>query len=189
MSKANPFPFPDPTPRLTLLAAEHPAAREAVPRSQFTGTMSTLASSVSVVSALVGGERHGRTVTALMSLSAEPPALLVSITRDSGLADAIAAAQAFSVAVLAQGQQDVADAFAGLGPDDRFSAGEWDEWPSGQPRLTGATAALDCRLAGSMVMDTHIVFAGIVARTRTHADRPPLLWHQRGYAALDDGRP
>ncbi|RDE08424.1 flavin reductase family protein [Pelagibacterium lacus] len=171
--------------RLSLACADHPAARDAVPAAQFTSTMSTLASSVSVVTAAVGGARHGRTVTALLSLSAEPPAILVSITRDSELAQAIEDARAFSVAVLAEDQGAIADAFAGFGPADRFIAGNWETWPSGQPRLTGAIATLDCALAGTIAMDTHLLFAGVVIHTRTHPDRRPLLWHRRAYAGLD----
>lgn len=185
MTKPQLSTSPDTATRLALNCADHPAAREAVPAAQFTSAMSALASSVSVVTAGVGGERQGRTVTALLSLSAEPPAILVSITRDSALAAMIEEAQAFSVSVLAADQQSVADAFAGFGPAERFSAGQWDAWPSGQPRLDGAVATLDCRLSGAIEMDTHVLYAGIVLHTQTHPDRAPLLWHRRHYAVLD----
>ncbi len=43
------------------------------------------------------------------------------------------------MALLAEGQTEVADAFAGrLRPPERFGVGEWGEWPSGQPLLRGA---------------------------------------------------
>lgn len=186
MTISDPIHTPDQAvARLVLNCAEHPAAREAVPVSQFTGAMSTLASSVSVVTAAGDGERHGRTVTAMLSLSAEPPALLVSITRESDLAALIEKAGKFSVSILADGQDAVADAFAGWGPADRFEGDGWDAWPSGQPRLEGAVASFDCALAGTIVLDTHILYAGIVLRTASYPDRLPLLWHQRRYAGVD----
>ncbi|HWJ86845.1 MAG TPA: flavin reductase family protein [Pelagibacterium sp.] len=169
--------------RLAFNCADHPAARDAVPMSQFTGAMSTLASSVSVVTAALDGERHGRTVTAMLSLSAEPPAVLVSITRDSDLAAMIDKAGKFSLSILADDQRAVADAFAGWGPADRFEG--WSAWPSGQPRLEGAVASFDCALAGTIVLDTHILYAGIVLHTASYPDRTPLLWHQRRYAGVD----
>src|SRR5690606_22803249 len=135
MTKLNPIPLARPAPTLALACADHPAARDAVPASQFTGAMSTLAASVTVVAARDGAERHGRTVTAMLSLSAEPPAILVSITRDTELAQTIETAGRFSLSVLAENQQAVADAFAGWGPADRFGEAEWAEWASGQPRL------------------------------------------------------
>lgn len=170
---------------MSLTCANHPAASDAVPGSQFTSAMSTLASSISVVTAAHEQTREGRTVTAMLSLSADPPAVLVSITRESALSDVIEAAQGFSIAFLALGQDVVADAFAGFGPKDRFLAGQWDVWPSGQPRLVGAMTSLECTLGGVIEMDTHTLYAGIVMRTRTHPDRQPLLWHRRRYSGLD----
>ena len=174
-----------PAPTLALACADHPAARDAVPASQFTGAMSTLAASVTVVAARDDVQRYGRTVTAMLSLSAEPPAILVSITRDTELAQTIQTSGRFSLSVLAESQQAVADAFAGWGPADRFGEADWTEWASGQPRLEGAVASFDCVLAGSIELDTHILYAGIVMHTASFPDRAPLLWHRRGYGRLD----
>lgn len=185
MTKLNPIAPAHPAPTLALACADHPAARNAVPAAQFTGAMSTLASSVTVVAARDGAERHGRTVTSMLSLSAEPPSILVSITSDSQLAATIETSGGFSLAVLASDQQAVADAFAGWGPADRFGEAGWSAWASGQPRLEGAVASLDCVLAGSIVMDTHTLYAGIVVHTASFPDRVPLLWHRRAYGTLD----
>ncbi|AEQ52756.1 flavin reductase family protein [Pelagibacterium halotolerans] len=184
MTKPN-IKFPPASPALALTLAAHPAAVDAVPASQFTGAMSTLAASVTVVTARSGDAQYGRTVTAMLSLSAEPPAVIVSITRDTELARTIDEAGRFSLSVLAQGQEAVADAFAGWGPEDRFSVDDWQHWPSGQPLLAGAVTSLDCVLAGAIVMDTHTLYAGIVTHTRSFPDRAPLIWQRRGYRALD----
>ena len=184
MTKPN-IKFPPANPALALALADHPSAPDAVPPSQFTGAMSTLAAAVTVVTARIGDAQHGRTVTAMLSLSAEPPAIMVSITRDTELAETIEAAGRFSLSVLAQGQEKVADAFAGWGPQDRFSTADWEHWPSGQPLLSGAVTSLDCVLSGSIIMDTHTLYAGIVTHTRSFPDRAPLIWHRRGYKALD----
>ena len=185
MTKLNPIAPVRPAPTLALACADHPAARDAVPAAQFTGAMSTLASSVTVVTARNGAERHGRTVTSMLSLSAEPPSVLVSITSDSELARIIESSGGFSLAVLAAGQRAVADAFAGWGQSERFGEADWSEWTSGQLRLAGAVTSLDCVLAGSIVMDTHTLYAGIVIHTESFPDRTPLLWHRRSYAGLD----
>lgn len=184
MTKPN-IKLPKSDPALTLTLADHPAAPDAVPASQFTSAMSTIAAAVTVVTARSGGKQHGRTVTAMLSLSAEPPAILVSITSDSDLAQTIKTAGRFSLSVLAEGQEAVADAFAGWGPDDRFSVSDWNHWPSGQPLLSGTLTSLDCVLSGTIELDTHTLFAGIVTHTRSHPDRPPLLWQKRGYKSLD----
>ena len=125
--------------------ALRPTHRPVVNTADFRAAMSSVASSVSVVTARRGDEVVGRTVTAMLSLSANPPAVLVSIDIMSRLADLIAKTGGFSMAVLAEGQAEIADAFAGKVPSDqRFDRGIWSRWPSGQPLLAGAVTVLDC---------------------------------------------
>lgn len=166
---------------MTLRPSRRPPVGDAV----FRTAMSGLAASVHVVTARRGEERIGRTATAVISLSASPPAVLVSIDLMSRLADIITATGGFSVALLAEGQTDVADAFAGrLRPPERFSVGEWGEWPSGQPLLRGAVTALDCEVIGAIETGTHMLFAGAIIEVETATERPPLLWQRHGYHGL-----
>ena len=147
--------------------------------------MSGLASAVHVVTARRGGERVGRTATSVMSLSAQPPAVLVSIDIVSRLADLITKTGGFSLAMLASAQSEVADAFAGqVAPELRFDVGDWDAWPSGQPRLRGSVTTLDCEVIGAMETGTHVLFAGAIVEAETDAGRKPLLWHRHGYRDL-----
>lgn len=157
----------------------------AISVSDFADTMANVASSVFVVTAADHTRRAGRTVTALLSLGANPPSLLVSVTRNTELARIIADREGFSVSLLAQGQEAIADGFAGLGPlDERFSLGEWASWPSGQPRLAGAVASFDCLLGGTIETNTHLLFAGVIAAAEKSPSATPLVWHKRGYSYL-----
>jgi flavin reductase (DIM6/NTAB) family NADH-FMN oxidoreductase RutF len=162
--------------------ALRPLRRPAVSDGEFRAAMSGLASSVHVVTARRGNERVGRTVTSVLSLSAQPPAILVSIDIVSRLADLIAKTGGFSMALLAADQHRVADVFAGkTDVADRFDTGAWGEWPSGQPMLTGAVTVLDCEVIGAMETGTHVLFAGAIVEAETDAGRSPLLWHRHGY--------
>src|SRR4051812_1143680 len=70
----------------------------------------------------------GRTVSAMCSVSAEPPLLLVSIRSQSPLATAIAERGAFAVNVLSGEQAALAESFAGRGDDPHaFATRDW--WP------------------------------------------------------------
>lgn len=160
-------------------------AQSAIDVPRFADTMSNFASTVCVVTASDGSVRLGRTVTASLSLSAHPPSLIVSITNTSELAALIARTKKFSIALLATGQHHVANAFAGVGdPAQRFENGKWSKWTSGNPRLEGSVASIDCTLAGSIEMDTHTLFAGVLVDTDTDPEKSPLLWHRRDYAQL-----
>ena len=163
----------------------HPARRPPVGGAEFRAAMSAMASTVSVVTARQGDERVGRTVTSMLSLSAAPPTLLVSIDIVSRLADVIAKSGGFSIALLADDQQDIADAFAGrVDPEGRFDLGSWSEWPSGHPMLLGAATALDCEVVGAIETGTHVLFAGVVIEAETITSRSPLLWQRHDYHRL-----
>ena len=99
--------------------------------------------------------------------------------------DLIAKTGCFSLAMLATGQEAIADAFAGrVEPADRFGIGQWGRWPSGQPYLQGAVTALDCEVIGAMETGTHVLFAGAIIEAETSTGASPLLWHRHGYQGL-----
>lgn len=166
---------------LSLAGADIP---DALDFAGFADTMASLASTVCIAAAADGEERYGRTVTAVTSLSPQPPTLLVSITTGSDLARLIERTGRFSINLLAEGQEAVGDAFAGKSEvTDRFSIGRWDKWPSGQPRLMGAKTAIECTLTGSVTLDTRRVFIGVLVGAQT-TGAAPLLWYDRGYRTL-----
>lgn len=165
--------------------ALRPLRRPTVSDAEFRAAMSGLASSVHVVTARRGDERVGRTATSVLSLSAQPPAVLISIDIVSRLADLIARTGGFSMAMLAKHQDAIADAFAGkVAHEDRFRIGEWGQWPSGQPLLRGAVSVLDCEVIGAMETGSHVLFAGAIVDAETDSTSSPLLWHRHGYREL-----
>lgn len=162
-----------------------PTRRPVVSTAEFRAAMSSVAASVCVVTARRGDEMVGRTVTAVMSLSANPPTVLVSIDIMSRLADIIAKTGGFSLALLAEDQSDVGDAFAGkVVPEERFDSGTWSRWPSGHPMLSGAVTVMDCEVIGSIEMGTHVLFAGALIEVETDDTLKPLIWQRRDYHAL-----
>lgn len=159
--------------------------RPTIGNAEFRSAMAAVASTVSVVTARRGDEVIGRTATSVISLSATPPALLISIDIVSRMADIIAKTGGFSIAMLADDQALVADAFAGrLDPADRFGAGDWSRWPSGNPMLLGAVTAFDCEVIGAMETGTHVLFAGAIIEAETTTSRTPLLWQRHGYHGI-----
>ena len=162
--------------------ALRPLRRPAISDAEFRAAMSSVASSVHVVTARRGDERVGRTATSVMSLSSQPPSILISIDIVSRLADLIARTGGFSIALLSSEQGEIADAFAGkLEPPHRFTLGQWGHWPSGHPQLQGAVTTFDCEVIGAMETGTHVLYAGAIIDAETDPARAPLIWHQRHY--------
>ncbi|MEV6698968.1 flavin reductase family protein [Streptomyces sp. NPDC051453] len=154
-------------------------------RQDFVAAMGNAATGVTVVSTEGPAGRFAQTVSAMCSVSADPPSLLVCVNERSPLAAAAVRNGVIAVSVLAAGQAHVSDVFAGRpaqgsGPYD-FDCAEWDVLGTGAPVLRGAAAAFDCRLADSVARGTHqVLFGAVVASAASGAH--PLVHHARTYA-------
>jgi len=155
-------------------------------RRDFLQAMSLAASTVVVVTTDGPAGRAGVTVSAMSSVSADGPAptLLVCVHHLSPAAAAILANGVFCVNVLRDDQSAVSDTFAGRSPSpggDKFAATAWAPGPVGAPRLAGALAWFDCRLAAGERVGTHHVLIGAAAAIDTAGPGAPLLYANRGY--------
>ncbi|MEH7830084.1 flavin reductase family protein [Gemmobacter denitrificans] len=155
-------------------------------RADFLEAMSRAATFVAVATTDGPAGRHGVTVSSLTSVSADGalPSLLLCIHHQSPAAAAMLQHRAFCANLLHEGQQTIANLFAGRGgPDraERFAACDWQPGEGGQPMLAGATAALECRLATALLWGTHHVLIGEVTAIRLSDDPAALLYGQRTY--------
>jgi flavin reductase (DIM6/NTAB) family NADH-FMN oxidoreductase RutF len=146
--------------------------------STFIDAMGAAVTGVTVVTAIKDGQPIGRTISAMCSVSAEPPQLLVAIRSESPLLTAIAQGGAFAVNILSDRQASIADAFAGRG-----APRDWLAFTDGAPPLLhDAAARFSCDVAHTIVAGTHTLVLGAV----THADRGlvrALAYTQRTYVA------
>jgi flavin reductase (DIM6/NTAB) family NADH-FMN oxidoreductase RutF len=148
----------------------------------YTDAMAAAITGVTVVTTDGAAGRLGRTVSAMTSVSAEPPMLLACVARRSPLVAAIRAHGAFAVSVLARHQVHVAESFAGRGRGDRFSfaCAEWEPGVTGAPLLRGAAARFECRVASVVEAGSHSVLLGRVVAAAA-GEAPALAYTRRGY--------
>jgi flavin reductase (NADH)/flavin reductase len=154
---------------------------------QFKAGMRRLAASVCVITtAADDGTRGGLTATAVCSLSADPPTLLVCLNLSSNSYGAVRANGRFAVNVLAADGDAIAQRFASTLPgDDKFDGCEWSGAVTGAPLLSTALAAFDCRLDREFQVGTHAILVGAVAAVRLRDDDPrPLLYASGGYGGF-----
>src|SRR5258708_20588543 len=114
----------------------------------FRGVMARGAGSVVVVSARLGDGFRGLTATSLVSISAEPPMVLVGLERPTMTRNAVVETRAFNVSVLTRSQEFVAERFAGRAP---AVAAAWNDVPhhlgrNGIPLIDACAACLACQL-------------------------------------------
>ena len=148
----------------------------------FVAAMRAVAASVSVVTTDGPAGRHGTTVTAFASVSADPPTVLVCLHADSRGAALVAENQQFCLNVLPKDGQAVADRFAGRHPEfeqDRFAGIDWHAAPGQSPRLDGATVFV-CKVDQALQAGSHAVFFGRVAEV-DHQGLDPLTYRDGAY--------
>lgn len=164
-----------------------PGFARSVPRDEFIHAMGQAVTGVTIVTTSGGAGRAGVTVSAVSSVTADPPVLLACIHRNSPACAAVRRNHIFCVNVLKDSQSAVADVFAGRLPRDalesKFDCTLWGTLVTGAPAMREALAVFDCRLQTSQVVGSHEVFFGVVVGTRT-SDGVPLLYARRAY-----GRP
>jgi flavin reductase (DIM6/NTAB) family NADH-FMN oxidoreductase RutF len=153
-------------------------------RAQFLRGMAQTACTVNVITTDGPAGRHGVTVSAMASVSADGPSpvLLVCVHHLSPAAAAIAANGVFCVNVLRADQAVVSDHFAGrVKAEDRFICADWVAGPTGAPRLADPLAAFECRVMLNQRIGTHHVFYGAVEGTHFGAAGAPLIYAARAY--------
>lgn len=160
--------------------------RQPVTTPEFVQAMGQHVSSVCVITTHCEGERFGLTATAVSSVCANPPRLLVCVNKSGVTHEKIVAAGHFGVNVLADGQEKIGQSFAGMmGRDfDRFSVGEWLEGVVGTPLLLGAAATFDCEVVESLEQYSHTIFIGEVMQVSAGIGRDALVYGARRFRTL-----
>lgn len=137
---------------------------------------------VSVVTAGLGRDRTGATVTTAHSLSIDPETMMVSINLASSTWPAIRRFGHYCVNVLGADQQAVADRFAGregVKGADRYAGAEWTTLETGAGVLVGALASIDCEVEHVIERHSHALVFGAV-RAVAAADGGEALVYSHG---------
>lgn len=165
--------------------SKHLSGTAAVPRDLFVNAMARAVTGVSVVATDGSAGRFALTVSAVTSVSADPPLLLACISRRNPLREAVLGNGRFAVSLLAAAQSDVADVCAGRGPGRPFddSGIPWIMGAHGLPLVAKASAHFECLLETAHEAGSHTILLGRVLGASA-AETAPLLYSLRQY-----GRP
>ncbi len=153
----------------------------------FKESMRLLAGGVCIVATNSNGEWHGLTMTAVCSLTMDPPSLIACVNRDAGAHGIMSATRRVSVNVLSDYHMGLAELFSSSkvkGPE-RFDEKNWIEMASGVPALVDALAVLDCEVIREMVVGKHSVFFCEVKNVRLQPGGRPLVHFNREFCAVE----
>ena len=152
----------------------------------FIAAMGLAASSVSVVTTDGPAGKFGLTVSAVSSVSADPPMVLACVNRKSPAMAAIEQNGVFAVNLLAAENLEVAEVFCGRPKSGKaydFDRHDWREGMTGAPRIADALAVFECATDAAYDAGTHRIFVGrVVAAHRGASD--PLVYCNRAFARV-----
>jgi flavin reductase (DIM6/NTAB) family NADH-FMN oxidoreductase RutF len=140
--------------------------------------MARVPAGVVVVSARGGDGYRGLTASSLVSISVDPPMVLVGLEREAATRAAVAATRAFNVSVLTRSQEFIADRFAGRAPAIDPA---WRDVPhhlgvNGLPLIDGCAAWLECRLVEIHPAGDHDICVAEVTAASAGSGDPLILW-------------
>lgn len=163
------------------------AAAQGSDAASFRDVIRHLASGVTVITSSLHGEPVGLTATAVCSVSASPPQLLISLTAISRTAQGVEESGRFAVHLLPHHGHKQADQFASR--RSHFEGVRYAKHRGSElPLLADAFGWFVCEVEQKIPAADHIIFIGRVVECELRAKAPnPLVYYDRGYRKLAAG--
>lgn len=143
---------------------------------EFRNTLGRFATGVTVLTTFENGETHGMTASAFVSVSLDPPLVLVSLDNRSHMHRILPSAGRYGISVLAEDQRALGDHFAG-----RANEGVHVSFVSraGMPLLDGAVAYFVVRVVDVHSAGDHTLYIGKVEHFESREEKPLLFYAGR----------
>jgi flavin reductase len=152
---------------------------------QFKLGMRLLAGAVNIITSAHNGRRYGMTATAVCSVSADPPTVLVCINKLATTHGIVAKSKVFCVNLLRADDSELSGTFSGAtSGEGRFKSRDWTRLATGAPVLIDALVSFDCRVVKKVMHGTHGIFLGQVEQVLVGKPGKPLLYSEGQYAKL-----
>ncbi|QIE46004.1 flavin reductase family protein [Pseudohalocynthiibacter aestuariivivens] len=155
-------------------------------QGQFKAGMQLLAASTTIITSAHEGARAGMTATAVSSLTADPPSLLICTNRTSRTYGYIMDSRKFVVNVVPDDMPEIVGAFSSKETKEmQFArAGTWLQSEQGLPVLKEAVVAFECWVDNWANTKTHAVFFGMVNEVHLDPERSALIYARQGFHKL-----
>jgi 3-hydroxy-9,10-secoandrosta-1,3,5(10)-triene-9,17-dione monooxygenase reductase component len=142
---------------------------------------------VSVITAGTGIKRTGLTATSAVSLSVDPPTMIICVNRNASAWPVIRRERHFCVNILEARHQHIADRFAGrsgVNGAERYEGSRWRQFVTGAWGLEDALAVIDCSVEDIVERHSHGVIFGAVQWVHLGGGGEALVYGHGAYRAL-----
>jgi flavin reductase (DIM6/NTAB) family NADH-FMN oxidoreductase RutF len=157
--------------------------RVPIERQSFFEIMASFPSGVAIVTTVgPDGAPRGLTTTAVASVSAHPPTVLVCVDLGSRTLAALRAARRFVINFIGEGRSEICLLFASKA-EDKFDRVAWRPTDDGLPLLHDDVLAwAECSMVHDLEVGDHVI---LVARVDgggvRHELDPPLMYYRRSW--------
>jgi flavin reductase (DIM6/NTAB) family NADH-FMN oxidoreductase RutF len=154
-----------------------------IDRQSFFEVMASFPSGVAIVTTVTGeGVPRGLTTTAVCSVSADPPTILVCVDLGSRTLAALRASRRFVVNFMGAGRSELCLLFASK-EEDKFAHVSWRTTAAGMPLLHHDVLAwAECATLHEWEIGDHVLLVGRVEGGGVQrALEPPLLYYRRSW--------
>jgi flavin reductase ActVB len=154
-----------------------------IDRQSFFDVMASFPSGVAIVTTVAAdGVPRGLTTTAVCSVSADPPTVLVCVDIGSRTLDALRATRRFVVNFIGEGRSELCLLFASK-VEDKFAQVAWRPTADGIPLLhEDVLAWAECSTLHELVVGDHVLLVASVEDGGVEPERePPLMYYRRSW--------
>lgn len=156
------------------------ASGEVIDPREFRNCCGHFATGITVVTTRAGDRIHGMTANGFMSVSLNPPLIVVSIGHTTRLHELLPQSMRYGISILEESQMQYSNHFAGR-PDDTLEIPFIEA--AGMPVLDGALGHMVARVVDAHEAGDHTLYIGLVEYLHYRSGRP-LLYYAGGYNHL-----
>jgi flavin reductase (DIM6/NTAB) family NADH-FMN oxidoreductase RutF len=156
-----------------------------IEKNELRRVMGHFATGVTVITTISKeGTPYGLTANAFMSVSLEPPLLLISVDKKAESYPYFEESGVFTVNILREDQEALSRKFAVSG-GNKFEGVAYHRGANNVPILEDTLAHIECRLYAKYDGGDHTLYLGEVLEAETHEGKP-LLFYRGGYRSFSD---
>jgi len=128
------------------------------------------------------GAPNGLTANAFMSLSLDPPLVVISVDKKATCYSCFEVDNGFAVNFLSEDQEEISRRFATKGAD-KFADLKWRPGSNGAALIEGALGSVECKIIQCHDGGDHTIIVGEIINVAANGDRP-LLFFKGKYQKL-----
>jgi len=150
-------------------------------KKEFLNSMRGVASTVNVISSQYEDTKHAMTASSVVSLSLDPPSMLVCVNKVASIHEILDKERFFCINILSKDQVDLANLCSSTEDEDsRVNSDEWS-YKDNIPYNKESSANIFCRCFDSFSHTSHTVFFGEVIEVINNNKEGPLMYGRGKY--------